>query len=162
MTSVNISDLSAWCRIDFDGEKSNPLNNGAKLYLNGNLLTDLIIPEDIVEIKYFTFCNYESLTSVIILDNVISIDGGAFYDCDALTSVTIGNSVASIGSNAFSSCSALTKFYCYATTPPDCQTIALSGIQNNNATLYVPKGCKSVYESSNWASYFSEIKEMEE
>ena len=101
------------------------------------------------------------MTSVAIGNGVTSIEQLAFWGCDALTSVTIGNGVASVGSWAFKSCSTLTQLYCYAITPPNCGTDALDGI-NNNATLFVPKGCKSAYESSNWASYFSEIKEMEE
>ena len=83
LDSVNISDLSAWCKIDF-GYNGNPLDNGADLYLNGDLVNELIIPSDITEIKSYTFIGCDSLTDVTISDNVTSIGEQAFYDCKNL------------------------------------------------------------------------------
>ena len=37
LTSVHITDLTAWNNINFYGDNTNPLLNGAKLYLNGSL-----------------------------------------------------------------------------------------------------------------------------
>ena len=37
LESVHISDLTAWSNIEFENSSANPLNNGAKLYLNGDL-----------------------------------------------------------------------------------------------------------------------------
>ena len=116
LTSVYITDLSAWCKISFGSPTSNPLDNGAKLYVNGNEATDITIPSDITEIKQYAFCDhtfygYSSLTSVTIGDRVTSIGNEAFYNCSSLTSVTIGNRVTSIGSYAFGDCSSLTAFY---------------------------------------------------
>ena len=104
LSSVYISDLSAWCRIDFFDSCSNPLYKGAKLYLNNNEVTDLVIPDDITEIKKYAFYDCQSLTSVTIGNSVTSIGVETFYNCDAITSVTIGNSIPSIGDYAFYSC----------------------------------------------------------
>ena len=110
LTSVHISDLSAWCKISFGRYDANPLyEEGGKLYLNGNELTELTIPSDITEIKDYAFYNCRSLTSVTIPDSVTSIGYAAFEICSSLTSVTIGNSVTSIGGSAFSGCSSLTS-----------------------------------------------------
>ena len=109
LKSVNISNLSAWCKIDFNVGQSNPLNNGANLFLNGELITDLTIPNDITEIKHYTFYGCSGLTSVTIPNSVTSIGRFAFGDCSGLTSVTIPNSVTSIGNSAFSYCSGLTS-----------------------------------------------------
>ena len=46
LTEVNISDLSAWCKIDF-GSYANPLNYAKKFKLNGAEIKDLVIPNDI-------------------------------------------------------------------------------------------------------------------
>ena len=104
LTSVYISDLSAWCRISFERADANPLCYVANLYLNNELVTDLVIPSDITEIKNYAFFNCSSLTSVTIPDSVTTIGDGAFYDCSSLTSVTIPNSVTTIGNEAFYGC----------------------------------------------------------
>jgi len=106
LESVYISDLSAWCKIDFDENDSNPLYYADNFYLNGSLLTDLYIPEDIKEIKKWAFCGYSGV-SVTIPEGVTSIGNNAFSGCSNLASVTIPNSVTSIGYSAFSGCSSL-------------------------------------------------------
>ncbi len=109
LDDVYISDLRAWCNIDFTDYSSNPLYNWGSLYLNNILVTDLVIPEEITVIKDYTFNYCASLTSVTIHDNVTSIGNGAFYLCTSLTNVTIGNSVSAIGNNAFYCCTGLTN-----------------------------------------------------
>ena len=109
LTRVNISDLSAWCKIDFTYSYANPLIYASNLYLNGVLLTTLTIPSDITEIKTYTFNDCSCLTSVIIPNSVTSIGNCAFSDCCSLTSVTIPDSITSIGDYAFYGCSSLTK-----------------------------------------------------
>ena len=109
LTSVYISDLTAWCNIKFYDLYSNPLEIGADLYLNDNLITDLVIPDGTTSIGDSVFVNCSSLTSVTIPDSVTSIRGRAFANCSSLTSVTIPNSVTSIGGAAFANCSSLTS-----------------------------------------------------
>lgn len=93
LNAINIKDLSAWCRIDFDGDfyfgydGPNPLFHAKSLYLNGEKITDLVIPDDITEIKDGTFCGSTAITSVTIHENVTSIGTNAFYNCTALEKV---------------------------------------------------------------------------
>ena len=109
LEEVHISDLSAWCNIDFDNYDSNPLYYAHNLYLNGELVTELVIPNGVTEIKNYAFYNCSGLTSITIHNSVTSIGAIAFSECSGLTSITIPNSVTSIGSQAFSSCSGLTS-----------------------------------------------------
>ena len=109
LTSVYISDIASWCGIAFDGSCSNPLRGGASLYLNGKLVTDLIIPNSVTNIGSYAFYHCSSLTSVTIPNSVTSIGYQAFSDCSSLTSITIPDSVTSIGNAAFSSCDSLTS-----------------------------------------------------
>ena len=37
---------------------------------------------------------------------------------------------------------------------------SFGGVNKDNATLYVPAGCKTAYEVSDWAKYFGTIVEM--
>ena len=108
LTEANITDLSAWCKIDFD-YYANPLYYAHHLKLNGTEVTNLVIPNDITEIKQCAFENCTGLTSVTIPNSVTSIGLYAFNGCKSLTSVTIGNSVTTIGDDAFSGCSGLTE-----------------------------------------------------
>ena len=103
---VEISDLSAWCKIDFENPSANPLSNGADLYLNNTKITELVIPSDIAEIKKYAFSGCESLTSVIIPDNITKIGYSAFNGC-RFTWITIPKSVIEFGDNAFSNCDKL-------------------------------------------------------
>ena len=106
LTSVYISDIADWCGISFD---SNPLWCGANLYLNGKLVTNLVIPAGVTSIGYGTFMYCGSLTSIAIPNSVTSIGVYAFKGCSGLTSVTIGNSVTSIDDSAFNGCDKLTQ-----------------------------------------------------
>ncbi|MBR2316615.1 MAG: leucine-rich repeat protein, partial [Spirochaetales bacterium] len=108
LKAVYISDLTAWCNMEFGGTfKSNPIEFGAKLYLNNNLVTDLVIPNGVTSIGSEAFAKYQYLTSVTIPDSVETIGWGSFSGCDNLTKVTLGNGVTNIRTGAFSSCSSL-------------------------------------------------------
>ena len=91
LTSVYITDLSNWCNISFSHYYSNPLYYADNLYLNGEPVTELVIPTDITVINNYAFCNYDSLTSVTIGDNVTSIGSYAFSGCDSLADVYISD-----------------------------------------------------------------------
>ena len=109
LKSVHITDLAAWCKISFYDYNSNPLYNAHDLYLNGEKITDLVIPDGVTSIGSHVFCRCSDLTSVTIPDSVTSIGDMAFYYCSGLTSVTIPDSVTSIGASVFSGCSGLTS-----------------------------------------------------
>ncbi len=92
LTSVHISDIAAWCNIDFD---SNPLEYAHHLYLNGEEVKDLVIPNSVTSIEYSAFEGCTALTSVTIPNSVTSIRYGAFHGCSGLTSIVVeeGNAV---------------------------------------------------------------------
>ena len=125
LTSVYIKSLKAWCDINFNNQHANPLNEAENLYLNGNLVTDLIIPDDVTNIGNYAFCNYDGLTSVSIGNGVTNIGNYAFYCCDNLATITMGNSVTSIGWNSFYGCDGLTS----VTIPDSVTTIGPSAFQ---------------------------------
>lgn len=107
LTAVNISDLEAWCKIDFaNGSYQNPLTYAHRLYLNGNELTELVVPEGITDLK-ITFDHCHSLTSVSLPSSVKTISDYAFSDCVNITSVNLAEGLVAIGTNAFDGCSKL-------------------------------------------------------
>ena len=104
---VEITDLTAWCNIDFADRASNPLFYARRLYLNGEELTNLAIPEGLTSIRKYSFDNCDSLINVTIPSGVTSIGDHAFNFCQNLTSVSIPATVKSIGYRAFMSCYSL-------------------------------------------------------
>ena len=113
LTTVEISDIAAWCNIHFSPEDiesvSNPLCFANKLYLNCVYIKDLIIPDSVTEIGYMAFFNFSGLTSVTIGSSVSKIGDCAFNNCCELTSVTFGDSVSIIGEGSFAGCRSLTS-----------------------------------------------------
>ena len=75
-----------WCNIEFDGFHSNPLYYADNFYIKGQLLTDLVIPNTVTEIKDYAFIGF---TSVTIGNAVENINEGAFYGCDSLVYVEV-------------------------------------------------------------------------
>ena len=108
LKSVHISDLEAWCKISF-GPDGNPLYYAQHLFLNGDEIKDLVIPNSVTIIENRAFLNCSGLTSATIPNSVTSIGSQAFQNCSGLTSINIPNSLTSIESNIFNGCSSLTS-----------------------------------------------------
>ncbi len=109
LKDVYITDMEDWCNIDFAGAYTNPLAYAGNLYLNSELVTDLVIPDTVATIKDRAFVGATCLTSVTIPDSVTSIGSSVFEHCSGLTSIAIPNSVTSIGDYAFYGCSSLSR-----------------------------------------------------
>ena len=112
---VHTGNLESWLGIYFYANVSNPCYGsyiggnytGAELYINGELVTDIIIPGTVSSIGQDAFCGCSSLKSVKISDGVMSMGFGAFEYCRSLESVTIPGSVSSIDWAIFNNCGAL-------------------------------------------------------
>ena len=178
-----INDLASYCGIDYNtnttSSNANPLSyNQCNIYLNGNLIEDLVIPEGVTKIGQGTFYNCDSLKSVTIPNSVRTIAREAFWGCDNITSidiptvidpdytttigtkafqqcsklerVSIGERVSSIGEQAFYCCNILQKFYCKATTVPSLGANAFYG--ENGYTIgtemYVPTEVAEAYKEA--------------
>ena len=104
MTSVHITDLEAWCKITFASNISNPLYKAHHLFLNGEEITNLQIPDGITSINDYVFYGGSGFTSVDIPNCVTTIKWCAFSDCCNLSSLIIPKSVTTIDDRAFSGC----------------------------------------------------------
>ena len=116
-------------------------------------LTSVTIPNSIMTIgnEAFSFC--AGLTSVTIPSSVTTIGDFAFHDCAGLTSVTIPGSVTAIGDCAFLGCTKLATIYCEILEPFFCNPKFPVEVITD-ATLYVPAGCKTKYETiAPWNSF---------
>lgn len=168
LKSIYITDIAAWCNIDFghmwdDG----PFKEDSEMYLNNQLLTELIIPEGVKGIKDFAFFNLKSITKVIIPNSVTSIGQYAFRECDNLTSIEIPNSVTSLGESVFCDCDALTSVVIgdgVKTIPSlafnDCDSLATvvlgKGIEDIAGAVFI--GCSAIIEFYCYATTPPSIK----
>ena len=71
LTGVYTDSLEGWLRISFLNLGSNPLfSNNATLFISGDPVTDIIIPDGITKINAYAFHSCTSLTSVSIPEGV--------------------------------------------------------------------------------------------
>ncbi len=167
LTRVDIFSIKAWCSISFANYASNPLYYATHLYLNGELVTELVIPnsvtsighyafygcgrltsitipDGVTSIGHYAFSDCSSLTSIIIPDGVTSIGDSMFYNCSSLTSITIPDGVTSIGERAFYNCSSLTSI----TIPDSVTSIGYGAFQicSSLTSITIPDGVTSIGE----------------
>lgn len=95
LSAVYISDLSSWCNIGFavtnaaeSGYRTdaNPLSYAHNLYLNKMRIIDLVIPDDITNIKDISFVGCD-IISVTLPKNCMSMGDGAFDECNSLKDI---------------------------------------------------------------------------
>lgn len=108
LSKVEAADLQSWCNIDFEMDEgaghsisSNPLMYANHLFVNGNKIIDLIIPDGITDIKDWVFAYMTGLKSVKMPASVITIGARAFLGCNSLQDVTLSENLTAIGLGAF-------------------------------------------------------------
>ena len=102
--------LEDWYNIDFGSTPvSNPRYCNTELYIGGELLTELTVPESITEIGDYTFKNYSFFKRIEIPAHVEKIGEYAFDNCINVTEIIIHDSVTYVGERAFAGCENATK-----------------------------------------------------
>ena len=96
--------MEEWCTKAFS---PNSISSSYTLYINGEAVTNAVIPNSVKSIGNYTFYGCCSLTSITIPNSVTSIGQQAFFGCSSLTKVVIGDGATSIGQQAFSGCTYL-------------------------------------------------------
>ena len=131
LKKVDISDLYSWCLITF-AASGNPLGIAGHLYLNGNEITDLKIPETVTTINY-----------------------SAFAEGVGFVSLTIPKSVTSIGDAAFIGCNRLKSIYVSWQQPLELSSTSciFCRIDTNACTLYIPEGAGAYWTKPIWKDF---------
>ena len=87
--------IEEWCSIQFIGISANPLyhpdnaKDNTKLYIDGELIETLVIPNSVSTISSYSFVDCGSLKEVVIPESVTSIEPHAFKNCGSLSSVEV-------------------------------------------------------------------------
>ena len=84
------------------------------------------------------------------------IQSYAFYDAHNLTHIDLPESLNDIQLHSFDWCSGLTSITCHAITPPSLNEGFFH--VDNSIPVYVPKESVEAYQSSDWATYFSDFR----
>lgn len=157
---------------------------GESAFADNHCLKYVSIPNSLKTIPSAAFWRCTTLEYVDFGDSLVSIGEHAFRDCALTTvslpetlqsigdlaflstnisSVRIGSSVSNIGIYAFCSNVTIKEVFCGATTPPDCMILNNSSTFTSDTyeqgTLYVPLGCKSLYENADTWKKFTNIVE---
>jgi uncharacterized repeat protein (TIGR02543 family) len=89
--------IAEWCNIYFESDWSNPMINAENFYIlddngdiefhgkNYSLLTDLVIPDGVTELKNYAFYDFYELENVVMPSSITSVGVyGGFPDCNNL------------------------------------------------------------------------------
>lgn len=150
----------------FNVDKDNPTYASSHGYIYSKDFSTLIYGW-----RYNCDDGMDSINITTIAPYAISTDTTA----DWTDNMHIPQSVTLIKEHAFSDVN-IDKLYCHASTPPVCEENALKYtytyightqhgegyVTTKNTTLYVPKGCKTIYETTAPWCNFKEIIEFEE
>ena len=104
LNSVYIEDLLQWLNME-EGPRFYSSNSIA-YYIDGELLEDLVIPQEITGIRNYAFYAGKSIKTVTFHEKVETIGESAFSGCEnlELTRDKLPNYLKIIGSSAFSNC----------------------------------------------------------
>ena len=182
LKSVYAPSIKLWSTIQFSSASSNPVYKAGQLYINGSLLTNLIIPESIAKINPYAFYNCQSLESVAFDGVVTEIGDLAFGNCTNITTMSLPEGLVTIGKSAFINCNKMTSWiipssvvsigntaFAYnelanvtilATTPPTAGTNIFSvAALSKLSAIYTPAESADTYkEASGWSQYASKIQ----
>ena len=99
-------------------------------------------------IGYQAFKDCTRLTGVTIPEGVTMLLNESFAGCTSLTKITLPSTMYSIYNYAFTGCTSLTSVTCLSETARSFNANNFDETTYANATLYVPQGSKSSYQST--------------
>ena len=141
LTDVSITNMDAWCRIDFGDSSANPMCRAQNIRLNGSKIASVTVPEGVTELNY-TFYGFKDLIRVTLPKSLAGIGEETFYNCSSLTGITIPDGVTAIGDSACSGCSSLTS----VTIPEGVTTIGSGAFSDCSSltSVTIPEGVTSI------------------
>lgn len=107
LSKAEYASMESLCSIKFVDICSNPLYYAHHLYVNGEEVKDVVIPDTFTSVGDYVFNGCTYLTSLTIPETITSIGRYSFRNCLGLTSLVLPQSLTDIGYSAFFYCSGL-------------------------------------------------------
>lgn len=131
---INIVSMENLCASKFGNKVANPIYNAGTIYIDGQKVEDLVIPE-----------------------GVETVAGSLFHSCN-FKSVTLPSTIKEVGGTSFFACYDIAAVTCNAVVPPTIYDSTFSTSINGTATLTVPAGSEEAYKADKFWSRFTNVK----
>lgn len=155
---IYIDDFVTWCSAFI--YHADIFSANADLYSRGNLISNLIIPEDVETIAAMAFCGCGSIESITFPKNLKSIGYSCFELCPRLKEINIYSDI-EIGSWCFGRCSQLKIVNVYSIIPPTIESDPFYESFPEYMVLHVPQGTKETYNKANvWKDFGTIIDDL--
>lgn len=134
---------------------------GERTFYGCKLLTEIDIPASVTEIGESCFGNCEKLATIDIKKGLKVIGEEAFWCCTALKEISFPSTLTSIGQFPFWETPNMQTIHMSRAIPPTATGPSTNQAlfnSDNECTLYVPTGCKDLYEANSYwnAKYIEE------
>lgn len=155
-----IGTINEWLNITIG--YSSPIEHSKDLYINGTLLTNLIIqPSEKTAKVSSNFCYCESIVSAVIPNTVTTISNRAFMNNLNLKHIEIGSGIVNIGYELFKNCKNLESIKIITITPPSRIIVSDETIFGDipiTCNIYVPSESVDLYKAADgWKDYTDKI-----
>lgn len=146
---------------------------GEEAFFGCDELEEVVIPASVRKIGKEAFRCCSNMTKIVIPDSVIEIGSGAFDECNSLGEIHLPASLRKLGMTFDEGPYEGREIYLHFTDPAQCEVEMLdeeeegsTGWPSNwpsnwNDWLYVPKGCRELFEKAEPWCGFNEIREFE-
>ena len=101
LTKAEYASIDNLCKIKFGNNDANPLNNAQHLYINGEELTELVIPEGVTNIDY-VFCGCNSFVSVTTNSDVDYNRAGLSFTKDDIRYLVLSKNEVEVSAHTYS------------------------------------------------------------
>lgn len=111
LETTEFESVESMCLMEYDDANSSPMKFSERLLINGETVTDIVIPSSVSKIGKYAFNNCGSITSLKFSDSVNQIEEQAFFGCRQLASVSLPEGLSSISAYCFGNCVSLAEVY---------------------------------------------------
>ena len=108
---------------ELEGKKVSAI--GMNAFTGNNVITDLVIPEGVTTLNWYSFITCENLETVTLPDSLEFIDSWAFERCSKLKTINVPANVTRINGGAFAQNSSMTSITC---DPANKNYVSVNGV----------------------------------